>query len=82
MKNVRALAAKKTQRRFIVINDLTDDESDDPPGPDELDLQVLYRRPTLVTVPADPDEPLSDYISIRLAVARSRAMDLYRQNYL
>ena len=81
-KNVRVLAAKKTQRKFIVANDLTDPENDDLPGPDELDLQVPFRRPSVVNKPVDADEPLSDYVRIRLAVARARAMDKYRQTYL
>ena len=82
MKNVRVLAAKKTQRKLIVANDLSDDENDDLPGPDELDLQTPYRRPTVVNTPQDTDEPLSDYVTVRLAIARARAMDKYRQTHL
>ena len=82
MKNVRVLAAKKTQRKFIITNDLTDDENDDLPGPDELDLQVPFRRPNVVNRPVDADEPLSDYVRVRLFVARARALERYRQIYL
>jgi hypothetical protein len=81
-KSVAVRAAKKTQRKFIEANDLTDPENDDLPGPDEVDLQVPYRRPSIVNVPVDPDEPLSDYITVRLAVARARAMARYRQIHL
>lgn len=81
-KSVLAVAVPKHQRRFTTAVDLTDPEDDDLPGPDELDLQVPYRRPSLVQNPVDVDEPLSDYVSVRLAVARARALERYRQTYL
>ena len=50
MKSVWVHALPKAQRRLAVISDLEDDGNDDPAGPDELDLQVLYRRPEVVKI--------------------------------
>jgi len=50
------------------------DDSDDD-GYDDIDLHVAYRRPTLI--PCDHDE-LSDYVLVRLALARAKALDRYR----
>ena len=63
-------------RRLLITNSLIDDENDDPPGPDELDLQSPYRRPRIVETPHD--DTISDYVAVRLAVARARAMQAYR----
>lgn len=76
-KNVLVHAIPRTQRRLLVA-DLVDDENDDPPGPDELDLQSLYRRPRIVET---PHNELSDYVTVRLAVARARAMAAYREKF-
>jgi len=73
-KSVRVIAAKKAQRRLLVINDL-DDSNNEPPGADELDLHRAYRRPELVE-DNDTDD-LSDYVKIRLMVARAKAMKKY-----
>lgn len=64
-------------RRQLVTTDVTDD---DPAGPDELDLQSLYRRPRLVTDIVDDDD-VSDYVSVRLAVIRAKAMEKYRETW-
>ena len=81
-RNALVHALPKAQRRLLVINDLTDDDNDDAPGPDELDLQVLYRRPEVVDVPDrkphEDDVELSDYVRVRLAVARARAVQAHR----
>jgi len=77
-------ALPKAQRRLLTLNELTDDDNDDAPGPDELDLQVLYRRPEVVLAPerrAQDDLELSDYIKIRLAVARARAVQAHRARF-
>ena len=80
-KSVRVIAAKKAQRRLLVTNDL-DDGDNGPPGADELDLQSPYRRPRIVSEPKyDFDDELSDHVTVRLAVARARAMAAYRQKW-
>jgi hypothetical protein len=79
MKSVVARVTPRTQRRLLVIEGVVDDGNDDPPGPDELDLQTPYRRPRIVETPVDTD--LSDYVTVRLAVARARAMEIYRKNH-
>jgi hypothetical protein len=80
-KNVRALAAPRHQKKFLATNLLIDDEDDGPAGPDELDLQSPYRRPRVATVAEPEDDTLSDHVTIRLAVARARAMAAYREKF-
>jgi hypothetical protein len=81
-KSVLVHALPKTHRKFVATNDLTDDENDDLPGPDELDLQVLYRRPRIVDNHNAPEDvELSDYIKTRLLVARARALQIYNKKY-
>jgi hypothetical protein len=77
MKSALALAIPRAQRRLLATNNLTDDENDDPPGPDELDLQTPYRRPRIVDSGHDAD--LSDYVNVRLAVARAKALQKYNE---
>ena len=59
------------------------DDGDDN-GYDDTDLQIAYRRPTLVPCDFhcdhDQDE-LSDYVLVRLAVARAKAMAHYRTTH-
>lgn len=73
-KSVLVRAVPRAQRRLLVTNELSDDG---PPGPNELDLQSLYRRPELVEAP-DSDNNISDYVAVRLAVARARAIKIYQ----
>jgi hypothetical protein len=55
-----------------------DDGDDD--GYEEIDFQVAYPRPRIVEDDtADDDVELSDYVTVRLAVARARAMARYRE---
>jgi hypothetical protein len=80
-KSVLVHALPKTHRKFVVTNDLTDDDTDDLPGPDELDLQVLYRRPRIVDTHRSADDTeLSDYVKTRLLIARARAMQAYNKS--
>ena len=83
-RNALVHALPKAQRRLLTLNELTDDDNDDAPGPDELDLQVMYRRPEVVHLPdrkPHDDLELSDYIKIRLAVARARAVQAHRAQF-
>jgi len=84
-RNALVHALPKAQRRLLTLNELTDDDDDDAPGPDELDLQVSYRRPEVVDVPDrkphEDDVELSDYVRVRLAVARARAVQAHRAQF-
>jgi hypothetical protein len=76
---VRVLPRKqRVLQHQLHVNRFCED-NDDPAGPDELDLQSPYRRPRIVEIPRDAD--ISDYITVRLAVARARAMAKYRENH-
>jgi len=79
MKSVLVRAVPKAHRRLLITKELTD-YNDGPPGPDELDQQSPYRRPQIVKT-LQPDDTLSDYVAVRLAVARARAMEIYRQKW-
>jgi len=74
-KEVRPARAKAlvnhVKRSYIADSSIDDNDDDDA---DILDLHTGYRRPRVV----DNDDELSDYIKLRLAVARSRAMSIYR----
>jgi len=82
-KNVLAHAIPRAHKRLLIANNLIDDENDDPPGPDELDLHVTYRRPDIVDIPHSNtnDDELSSYVQVRLAVARASAMAAYRSKF-
>lgn len=82
-KSVLAHVLPRAQRRLLVTDDLNGD--DGPAGPDELDLHGLYARPGLPNrkhnIVQDNDDAISDYARVRLAVARARAMEIYRQKF-
>ena len=75
----------RTQQRQLSLqrsnpSELDDDDYDD--YDDFPDLQVAYRRPTLIPCDDrchdhDQDE-LSDYVLVRLAVARAKALSRYQ----
>lgn len=77
---------KKLQLRLSQLpsNTIIDDDDDDD-GPEELDFHRSYGRPKVYKVDEKvvdlDDEPLSDYVIVRLAVARAKAMQKYREIY-
>ena len=75
-KEVRPARAKAlvnhVKRSYIANSSIDDNDEDDA---DILDLHTGYRRPRVVD---NDDEELSDYVKLRLAVARARAMEIYR----
>jgi hypothetical protein len=83
IKSVWLHSLSKAQRRLAVTSDLEDDDNDNAPGPDELDLQVLYRRPEVLKPPqiTATDEDLSDYVRFRLMLARIKALQKYNSLY-
>ena len=72
---VKLLPKTKRQQQQLLTQHRIDDCDDD--GFDEIEFQVGYRRPELVP-DADTDE-LSNYVTVRLAVARARAMARFRE---
>ena len=48
------------------------------PGPDELDLIDPYKRPRLIH---ETDEELSDYVKVRLLLARLAALKLHEEKW-
>lgn len=79
-KSVLARAVPKTKRQVLILTNLLDaEDSNNLPGSEELDIYVGYRRPEIVTVPATDSDLVGDYIAVRLAVIRARAMAAYRQ---
>ena len=81
-RSVLVHALPRAQRRLLITNELGN-ESDGPAGPDELDLQSFYERPRInrQNTPDSDCEDLSDYVTIRLAVARAKAMEIYRNKW-
>lgn len=81
-KSVLALAVSRPQRKFLASNLLIDDEDESPAGPDELDLHVCYARPRLASKQrVEESEELSEYVTVRLAIARAKAMEKYREKW-
>lgn len=70
---------KLTQSQQSNILSSIGDENDGPPGPDEIDLQRGFGRPKIVHEPVDDE--VSDYIAIRLAVIRAKALQKHREIY-
>ena len=76
----------RSKQKLLILQRSNPDEVDDgdDDGYDDIDLQVAYRRPNLV--PCDDNcydhdqDELSDYVIVRLALARAKAMKLYQQN--
>ena len=75
---------KLSQQRPLLSNTIIDEDDDDG-GPEELDYHRAYGRPKICYVEEKitdfDDEPLSDYVTARLAVARAKAMQKYREIY-
>jgi len=71
----------QSQQQPQSSNQIVDD--DDDGGPEELDYHRAYGRPKICYVDEQvtdfDDESLSDYVTIRLAVARAKAMQKYRE---
>jgi len=77
----------RTQQRQLNLqrsNPSEIDDDDDDALEDFPDLQIAYRRPTLISCDDkchnhDEDE-LSDYVVVRLALARAKSIKLYQKN--
>jgi len=80
-KSVLARAVSRTKKQLLVINNKLDADDPELPGPDDLDLHKAYSRPRVVKKQDLLDDDLSDYVTIRLAVARAKAMEKYRQTW-
>jgi hypothetical protein len=78
-KSVLVRAVPKHKRQVLAAK-LDIDDNDDPAGSDELDVYIGFRRPDLVK-DQSADDDVSDYVTVRLAVARAKAMAAYRQKY-
>jgi hypothetical protein len=75
----------RLSQQYPQLSDLIIDDDDDDDGPEELDCHRGYSRPKVYKVDTkvtDLDEPLSDYVTVRLAVARAKAMQKYRETYV
>jgi hypothetical protein len=86
----KALSLSRTKRLQLklsqqpLLSNTIFDDSDDDGGSDDPDYQRGYSRPKVHKVKEtvtdfDDDEPLSDYVTVRLAVARAKAMQKYRE---
>lgn len=75
----KAQRTKKPLAKKLILSRASDldDEDYGPPGPDELDLQRGFKRPKL-SKPFIDDE-VSDYVTVRLAVIRAKALQKHRE---
>ena len=77
--------SQQSQQLPQLSNTIIDDDDDDD-GPDDLDYHRAYSRPKVYFVDEQvidsDDQPLSDSVIVRLAVARAKAMQKYREIYV
>lgn len=70
----------RAQRRILAIIDPESANDDDSDGGDDLvDIHVAYTRPRLAK--PEHDIELSDYVKIRLMLARHRALLVHKNRY-
>jgi len=74
----------QSQQRPQLSNTIIEEDDDDG-GPEELDYHRAYGRPKVYyvdeTVTDSDDQPLSDYVTVRLALSRAKALLKYRETY-
>jgi len=81
---VKHLLPRSKQKQLSLQRSNPDEIDDgDDDGYNDIDLHVAYRRPSLIPCndqchDHDQDE-LSDHVLVRLAIARAKAMDRYRE---
>jgi hypothetical protein len=80
----KKLQLRLSQQHPQLSNTIIDDDDDDD-GPEDLDCHRAYGRPKVYKVIEQVvdlgDDPLSDYVVVRLAVARAKALTKYREIY-
>ncbi|NBR26000.1 MAG: hypothetical protein EBU08_19910 [Micrococcales bacterium] len=77
-KSVLVRVVPRHKKQTLITNSELDD-SDSGPVSEEIDLHVAYRRPELIRDALTDWDDVSDYVAVRLAVARARAMQAFRQ---
>ena len=80
------LSLQNQQRQqYPLLSNTTIEEDDDDDGPEELDYHRAYGRPKVYSVDEKVidlgDDPLSDYVTVRLALSRAKALLKYRETY-
>jgi hypothetical protein len=63
-----------------LLSNLELDDDDYDGGSNDIDLHRGYNRLRLITVDFDNDE-VSDYVATKLALAREKAMQAYREKW-
>jgi hypothetical protein len=86
LSRTKRLQLKLSQQRqqYPLLSNTIFDDNDDDDDSEELDYHRAYGRPKVYKVEEkvidfDDDKPLSDYVTVRLAVARAKAMLKYRE---
>ena len=79
------LLQKPSLQRPLLSNII--DEDDDNDGPEDLNCHLSYSRPKVYKVARtvidfDDDNPLSNFVTSRLAVAREQAIQKYREIHI
>ena len=81
---MKHLLPRSKQKQLSLLrsnpNEIDDGDND---GYDDIDLQVAYPRPNLIPCNDDcydhDEDELSDHVLVRLAIARAKAMNRYRE---
>ena len=81
-KSHHRLPVKRSQKVLARAAVKPGDMDDNDSGSDDFDIYVGYRKPEVVNKPVSPEpDELSDYIQIRLLVARLRALQKYQATW-
>lgn len=76
------LSVKRSQKILARAAVKPGSMDDNDSGSDDFDIYVGYRKPEVVKKPVSPEpDELSDYIQIRLLVARLRALQKYQETW-
>ena len=83
MKSGSSLVWSRAQKHAFKATNLVIDDEDDDGSDDDTVFQVAFARPKFSKPQniEDDDEELSDYVKMRLLIARMKAMKIYDEKW-
>lgn len=81
-KNVLAIASSRSFRTLLIINAVIDDRDESTPGSSDLDMQSPFGRNRSAHQRDTEFDDISAHARVRLAIARARALEKYRENWV
>jgi hypothetical protein len=83
-KKLQIRLLQKSSQQPLLLSNISIDNDDDDDGPEILDFHCAYSCPKVArkVIDFDDDKPLSDSVTSRLADARAKAIQKYREIYI